>query len=257
MLFCRVARDYRTDDRQKGRAMLQAAGRVIMVSGANRGIGLAIARCLHAKGYSLSLGARDPDALQRATGDFVPGRVLRHRYDAGDARDAAAWVDATAARFGRIDGLVNNAGIAPMARIEDADEANLDALWAVNVKAPLRMIRLALPHLRRSGSGRIVNVSSLSGKRVKNENAGYAMSKFALMALTHSARQLAWADGVRATAVCPSFVATDMTAGVTKLARSEMIDPGDLAEIVALAIALPNTAAIAELLVNCRLEDML
>jgi NADP-dependent 3-hydroxy acid dehydrogenase YdfG len=237
--------------------MLDAAGRVVMVSGANRGIGLAIARCLHAKGYSLSLGARDLRALEKATAEFVPGRVLRHAYDAADAGTNAAWVEATAARFGRIDGLVNNAGIAPMARIEDPDDANLDALWAVNVKAPMRMIRLALPHLRRAGSGRIVNVSSLSGKRVKNENAGYAMSKFALMALTHAARQLAWNDGVRATAVCPSFVATDLTAGVTKVARAEMIDPADLAEIVALAIALPNTAAVAELLVNCRLEDTL
>ena len=70
-------------------------------------------------------------------------------------------------------------------------------------------------------------------------------------------RLIAWDDGVRVTAVCPSFVATDLTAGVTKVSRSEMIDPGDLAEVVAMALALPNTAAIAELLVNCRLEDTL
>lgn len=237
--------------------MLDADGRVVMVSGANRGIGRAVARCLLAKGYSLSLGARDQAALAKATQGFAPERVLRHAYDATDARSNEAWVAATLARFGRIDGLVNNAGIGPAARIEDADDANLDAMWAVNVKAPMRMIRLALPHLRKSGTGRIVNVSSLSGKRVRNDNAGYSMSKFALMALTHTARQIAWNDGVRVTAVCPSFVATDMTAGVTKVTRAEMIDPGDLAEIVALALALPNTAAIAELLVNCRLEDTL
>lgn len=237
--------------------MLDAAGRVVMVSGANRGIGLAVARCLAAKGYRLSLGARDVAALEKATADLPGGEVLRCAYDATAGGSDEAWVAATAKRFGRIDGLVNNAGIAPTARIEDADDAELDRLWQVNVKAPMRMIRLALPHLRRAGSGRIVNVSSLSGKRVKNENAGYAMSKFALMALTHSARRLAWDDGVRVTAVCPSFVATDLTAGVTKVTRAEMIQPGDLAEIVALAIALPNTAAIAELLVNCRLEDTL
>ena len=237
--------------------MLDAAGRVVMVSGANRGIGLAVARCLDSKGYSLSLGARDRRVLEKATEGFAPSRVLRCAYDAEDVRSNEEWVAATVARFGRIDGLVNNAGIAPMARIEDADDTNLDALWAVNVKAPMRMIRLTLPHLRRGGNGRVINVSSLSGKRVKNENAGYAMSKFALRALTHSARQLTWNDGVRVTAVCPSFVATDLTAGVTKVSRSEMIDPADLAEVVAMAIALPNTAAIAELLVNCRLEDTL
>ena len=236
--------------------MLDPAGRVAMVSGANRGIGLAVARCLHDRGYTLSLGARDPKSFDRI-GGFEPGRTLVHRYDAAEAGAAEAWVAATAARFGRIDALVNNAGIARMAQVEDADEANLDAMWLVNVKAPMRMTRAALPHLRKSGSGRIVNVSSLSGKRVRNENAGYAMSKFALMALTHATRRIGWDDGVRVTAVCPSFVATDLTAGVTKVARTEMIDAADLAEIVALALALPNTAAIAELLVNCRLEDML
>lgn len=235
--------------------MLEPKGRVVMISGANRGIGLAVARALHDKGYSLSLGARDPKRLDKALA--AADRVLIHAYDAREPGSDEAWVVATAKRFGRIDGLVNNAGIAPVAQVEDADDANLDALWAVNVKAPMRMIRLALPHLRKAGTGRIVNISSLSGKRVKNENAGYAMSKFALMALTHATRRIAWDDGVRVTAVCPSFVATDLTAGVTKVSRAEMIDPGDLAEVVALALALPNTAAIAELLVNCRLEDTL
>ncbi len=236
--------------------MLEPKGRVVMISGANRGIGLAAARILLAKGYSVSLGARDPKAF----GDLpetAPDRVLTHAYDAARPGSDEAWVTATAKRFGRIDGLVNNAGIAPVARVEDPDDTNLDALWAVNVKAPMRMIRLALPYLRKAGTGRIVNISSLSGKRVKNENAGYAMSKFALMALTHATRRIAWDDGVRVTAVCPSFVATDLTAGVTKVSRDEMIDPGDLAEVVATVMALPNTAAIAELLVNCRLEDTL
>lgn len=236
--------------------MLEPKGRVVMISGANRGIGLAVAQALDAKGYSLSLGARDPKSLDGLPAD-MRGRVLAHAYDARKTGSDEAWVAATMARFGRIDGLVNNAGIAPVAQVEDADDTNLDALWAVNVKAPMRMIRLALPHLRKAGTGRIVNISSLSGKRVKNENAGYAMSKFALMALTHATRRIGWNDGVRVTAVCPSFVATDLTAGVTKVSRSEMIDPADLAEVVALALALPNTAAIAEMLVNCRLEDTL
>lgn len=236
--------------------MLEPAGRVVMISGANRGIGLAAARCLAEKGYGLSLGARDPKAFDKLP-PFPKDRTLVSAYDAKQKGSDEAWVRATEARFGRIDGLVNNAGIAPVARVEDADDANLDALWAVNVKAPMRLIRLTLPALKRAGSGRIVNVSSLSGKRVRNENAGYAMSKFALMALTHATRRLAWDDGVRVTAVCPSFVATDLTQGVTKVTRAEMIDPGDLAEVIALALALPNTAAIAELLVNCRLEDML
>ena len=86
---------------------------------------------------------------------------------------------------------------------------------------------------------------------------GYAMSKFAVVALTHATRRIAWDDGVRATVVCPGFVRTDATAAVTKVSREQMIDPADVARLVATVLALPNTAVVAELLVNCQLEDML
>ena len=237
--------------------MLEPEGRVIMVSGASRGIGRAIAERLHDKGYSLSLGCRDPDALGRALAGRDGDRLMCCRYIAEDRGTHEAWLAATLDRYGRLDGLVNNAGIAVAFTIEDGEEEDLDRIWAVNVKAPLFMTRLCLPHLKAAGSGRIVNVSSLSGKRVRNENVAYNMSKHALMALTHGSRRLGWKDGVRVTALCPSFVATDLTAGITKVSRAEMIDPGDLAELVATVIALPNTAAVAELLVNCRLEDAL
>lgn len=233
--------------------MLDPDGRVIMVSGANRGIGGAIADVLARRGHALSLGARQPERLSGLAGE----RTLVHAYDALDPASPNTWVDATLARFGRIDGLVNNAGISTFAGIEDGADEDFERLWRTNAMGPLRLIRAALPHLRRAGCGRIVNVASLSGKRVKNDNAGYAMSKFALMALTHATRRAGWDDGVRVTAVCPSFVATDMTAGVTTIGRGEMIQPEDLAELVATVIALPNTASVAELLVNCRHEDML
>lgn len=234
--------------------MLSPKGRVLMISGANRGIGLAIARCLHGKGYRVSLGARNLDALAHAVADFASDRVMTHGYDALEPDTNTAWVDATIERFDRIDGLVNNAGILLSAGIEE-DEEVFDRMWAVNVKGPLRMIRLTLPHLRAAGAGRIVNVASLSGKRVAGLNAGYAMSKFAVTALTHAARRAGWDDGVRVTALCPGYVATDMTGHVTEIAAEEMIQPEDLAELVATVIALPNTASVAELLVNCRLED--
>ena len=236
--------------------MLSPEGRVVMVSGANRGIGLAVARCLHAKGYRLSLGARDRAQLDAALDGLDRTRILTAEFDARDRASCEAWVERTASHYGRIDGLVNNAGIALNVGIEDDDEAAYDAMWEVNVKGPLRLIRLAMPWLTKSGSGRVINVSSLSGKRVKNAHTGYAMSKFAVVALTHAVRRLGWEDGVRATAICPSFVATDMTAHVTAVPRGEMIQPADLAELVATALALPNNAVVAELLVNCRLEDM-
>jgi NAD(P)-dependent dehydrogenase (short-subunit alcohol dehydrogenase family) len=222
-----------------------------MVSGASRGIGRRVMERLLASGFCVSAGVRDPRGL--------PGqeRLLVHRYEAESLEAARDWVAATAARFGRIDALVNAAGINPMARISDADETALDRTWAVNVKGPLRLIRLAMPHLVASGSGRVVNIASLSGKRVANENIGYAMSKFALVALTHEVRREGWEHGVRATALCPGFVATDMSAAMTRMPREQMTDPADVAVLAETLLLLPNNAVMAELLVNCRLEPML
>ena len=237
--------------------MLDPHGRVILVSGATRGIGLAIAQALHAKGYTLSLGAREPSALAMVVSGMDASRVMTAHYDATDWSCHERWVDQTAKHFGRIDGLVNNAGLSIPMTIRTADEKGLDELWAVNCKAPLSMIRCALPYLEASGSGRVINIASLSGKRVANDHVGYAMTKFAVMALTHATRRIGWDRGVRACAICPGFVRTDMTAKVTKIARGDMIDPGDLAEMVATVIALPNSASVAELLVNCQFEAML
>jgi NAD(P)-dependent dehydrogenase (short-subunit alcohol dehydrogenase family) len=231
--------------------MLNPAGRVVMISGASRGIGAAIARRLHEAGYSLSLGLRRPGAAA-VTGPSV----LAVRWSAEEPASAKAWVAATAERFGRIDAVVNNAAISKLFRLEDEDESILDQMWEVNVKGPLRVIRAALPHLRESGAGRVVNVSSLSGKRVKNEGAGYAMTKHAVVALTHSVRLIGWKHGIRATALCPGFVRTDMTEK-SNFPRDEMTRPEDLAELVAALLALPNNASVAELLVNCRFEEML
>ncbi len=234
--------------------MLDPAGRVILISGASRGIGRAIAERLASAGHTLSLGARDAAGLETAFGPEDDHRS-HHRYVAEDRATHEAWVTEALARWGRIDGLVNNAGVGSKFSIEEGDEAELDRVWTVNCKAPLFMTRLCLPNLRASGSGRIVNVSSLSGKRVRNENVAYNMSKHALVALSHGTRRIGWDHGVRVTTICPSFVRTDLTSGATKVTPEEMIDPADLAELVATAIALPNNAAVAELLVNCRLED--
>lgn len=236
--------------------MLSPEGRVIMVAGASGGIGGAIAKCLYDKGYSVSLGARNLEKLGAWSQSDDGNRLMSHVYEATDASNNADWVNETVEKFGRIDGIVNSAGVGGMVNLEDDDEETFDALWHVNAKAPMRMIRLTLPHLRKCGSGRIINVSSLSGKRVTNDGTGYALSKFALMAVTHATRRAGWEDGVRATALCPSWVNTDMAARAEGISREDMIQPEDLAEMAATVIALPNGAAIAELLVNCTLGDL-
>jgi len=234
--------------------MLAPDGRVIMISGANRGIGLAVAQTLYDAGFSLSLGARNPGSLAAVTDGWAADRVVTGVYDAEDHETHRQWVAATVERFGRLDGLVNNAGIIEGVSVEDENDEALDRMWAVNVKAPLSMTRTALPHLRRCGAGRIINVASLAGKAVYGSGVGYSMTKFAAVALSHATRHAGWDDGVRCTALCPGYVATDMTASVESMTLDQMIAPGDLAAVVLTLLSLSNTSSIAELVINCRAD---
>jgi NADP-dependent 3-hydroxy acid dehydrogenase YdfG len=166
-------------------APLTLSDRVIVISGANRGIGCAIANRLYAEGYKVSLGARRLDSLKPLINGMESSRAFAYPYDACNSTAAAEWVSATAERFGRIDGLVNNAGIGLDFTVEDEDESALDTMWLINTKGPLRLIRAAFPLLKASGAGRVVNIVALSGKRVAGAAVtGYAMSKFATLALT-------------------------------------------------------------------------
>ncbi len=234
--------------------MLVPAGRVVMISGASRGIGLAIARKLAAEGYCLSLGVRSPARFD--AGGFDPALTLIHGFDATVPETALAWVEATAARFGRIDGLINNAGVLRQIDFADGDEAMLDDIWAINVKAPFRLIRHALPHLAHGDNGRIINIASTDGKRYRpGVSVGYTMSKHAVLALTHAAKFAGWEHGVRATALCPGAVDTDLIANIPGVTpRQDRIDPTTIAETVAFLLRLPNSSSVAELVMNTRLE---
>jgi NAD(P)-dependent dehydrogenase (short-subunit alcohol dehydrogenase family) len=234
--------------------MLTPRERVVMISGASRGIGRAVARRLYDDGYRLSLGMRPSPAATEAVRGLDADRLVVAAYEARAAESAQAWVAATLARFGRIDAVVANAGIGLFGDIETGTEADLDAMWDVNVKGPWRLIRAAFPHLKAAGAGRIVAVASMSGTRVKGATmTGYAMSKFALVALIRGVRHSGWAHGIRATAICPGYVATDMTADADFPAAS-MTSPETIAALASLAIGLPNEATMPELAVNCVLE---
>ena len=228
--------------------MLDPKGRVVMVSGASRGIGRAIAEELLALGCEVSAGVRDPG--------HAPAGCFASRYDAMENATAASWVEATLSRFGRIDAVVNAAGILAPGSFLHGELADIEAMWRVNTMGPLVLVRAAWNALAAGGTGRVLTVASLSGKRVGNDNAGYQMSKFAAVALTHSIRKQGWAQGIRATALCPGYVATDMTTKAT-FPREDMTDAADLAALACTAMHMPNNASVAELPVNCRAEDML
>ena len=121
--------------------MLAVDDCVVMVSGANRGIGRALATGLLAKGYRLSVGARRPEALAGLGGEEAE-RVLAAAYDALEPASAQAWVEATRARFGRIDALINNAGALRHATVEDGRDDDFEYLWQVNAMGPLRLTDL-------------------------------------------------------------------------------------------------------------------
>lgn len=228
----------------------------MMISGANRGIGAALAEKAKSAGWRVSLGARNKEDLIARHGQEDDYQIFNF-YDATVAGSDQGWVDNTNRKMGRIDALVNNAGYFVKTNLMDVEDKDLDDLWAINVKGPLKLCQKCIPHLKKSGHGRIVNLSSLSGKRAKNLNVGYNMTKFAMMGMTHTLRQATWEMGIRCTAICPSFVNTDMGNQSSKAPSEDMIQPETLSEIILTNIELPNNAAIAEILVNCRLEDML
>ncbi|MCK1394512.1 SDR family NAD(P)-dependent oxidoreductase [Bradyrhizobium sp. 1] len=230
--------------------MLEVGNRIVMVSGASRGIGRAVVERLLASGFRVSAGLRDPSRLAESE------RLLTHRYDAEDAQSPVSWVNATVARWGGVDAIVNTAGINPKVRVSDDGENELDEMWRVNVKGPLRLVRASLPHLAVCGHGRVINLGSLAGKRV-GSNVGYAMTKFAVVALTHGIRREGRAAGIRATVVCPGYVATHMTLNDDEIPRHEMSQPDDIARLAETALMLPNNASISEMLVHCQFEPML
>lgn len=238
--------------------LLDVAGRVAMVSGASRGIGEAIARRLLEDGYRLSLGVRDVDTTRENFSGHGDESLLIEHFDATVPDTAETWFAATLRQFDALHALVNNAGIWRQVNFETGDDEDLDALWAVNVMGPFRLIRLALPELRECGNGRIVNIASTDGVRFRDTSCsvGYTMSKHALVAMSHAARQFGYEDGVRVTALCPGAVDTELVAsvpGVTPLAGR--MQPETLAHVVAELLRLPNNASVAWMPVNTRLES--
>lgn len=223
--------------------------RVALISGASRGIGAAVAERLAADGWQLSLGIRDPDDVAERFGD---AHIQRH--DAVQ-QDEGAWVAAARDRFGRIDAVVCCAGIMTPETVVSVDDETLDAMFEVNVKSPRRLVQAAWPDLQKAGEGRVVILASLSGKRVKTATSGaYAMTKHAAVALTHGIRQAGWDDGIRATAICPGFVNTDMARAITDFPPEDMTRPEDVARMVQLSLDVPNSASMAEMAVSCSPE---
>ena len=225
--------------------------KVALVSGANRGIGAATASALHAADWAVSLGMRRPEAPA-----WADASVHIHAYDATDPASPEAWAAAAHAHFGRIDAVIANAGIMHRKTVIEASDEEFAQMMTVNVDAPRRLVRACWAPLVACGSGRVVIVASLSGKRVKNAiSSAYSVSKFAAVALSHAIRQTGFDLGVRATAVCPGFVATDMGTPFAGPDAGELTQPEDIAKSIVYLVGLPNRASVSEFWVNALRDD--
>lgn len=251
--------EHAIDQRETRTELLPAAGRVVMLSGGSTGIGAAIARRLLDEGYTLSLGGRRPKEIE-AKFAALQKPPLVSSFDAMDPPSAGRWLQATLDKFGRVDALINNAGRTKPLSFTEGDESALDELWAINVKAPFRLIKLALPHLAKSGNGRIINVASTDAKRYRDGSVSiaYATTKHALLALSHAAKFAGWEHGVRVTALCPGAVDTEFLLGIPGATPGPgRMAPTTIAEASAFLLRLPNNASVAELVLNTRLESTL
>lgn len=233
--------------------------RTVMVSGASRGIGLAITQRLHAEGHRLSLGVRDTEAFAADPANsqlLSSNRVLLHSYQAEDPSSADGWLEATRAAFGRVGAVVPCAGVLSRVGVcfESDQHEEIDRTLTVNLMAPWWLCRAAWQDLADCGDGRILMLVSMSGRRVKGRLAAYSVSKFGLMGLCQAMRNEGWESGIRVTAICPGWVNTSMAQGVTAIKPEAMTQPEDLAESAAHLLKLPRSAVPFELNVSCLLE---
>jgi len=191
---------------------LGLAGKGCVVTGAGRGIGRDVARRLAAEGAQVLLVARTESELAAVAGDCegTDGVAVPLALDV-TASGAHERIIATAVeRFGSLDVIVNNAGTARWRELEDVPDSDWQAAWDLNVMAPMRLMRAALPAMRERGWGRIVNVASTAGKRPSAMMPEYSVAKAAQLSLSRLFADLAAADGVLVNAVCPGPTASEM-----------------------------------------------
>ena len=195
--------------------ILDLAGKVVVVTGASSGIGEAAARALYEAGALPVLAARRADRLNRLSEQL--GGALAVPTDVTDPAARQNLVRATLDRHGRIDGLVNNAGVAFYAMLADADLTEFTELLQLNVVSALGMMQAVLPAMRQQGGGRIVNISSGTTRMAPPTVGGYAAAKAALNMLGEVARKEWAVDGIAVSTVLPSLTATEFGGGIYQL----------------------------------------
>ena len=188
--------------------------RAVLVTGASRGIGRAIALGLAQQGFDVVLNdvARQKEQLDAVAAEIgaIGRRAVALFADVSDRDAVQAMVGQAIAATGRIDAVVNNAGILIPGTVEALPERHWDAVMNVNAKGTFLVVQALLPHMRARGYGRIVNIASIGGKHGAPEQAHYSASKAAVMGFTRVLAQEVGAEGITANCVCPGILVTDM-----------------------------------------------
>ncbi|NNU61057.1 SDR family NAD(P)-dependent oxidoreductase [Ochrobactrum soli] len=188
--------------------------KIALVTGASRGIGRAIAIGMAARGFDVAINdiERQKDALQEVAQEIqATGRCALTVYaDVSNKADVEAMVKKTADAFGRIDAIVNNAGILIASDVEHLKEEHWDSVLDVNAKGTFLVVQAVLPYMKQQKYGRIVNIASIGGKHGAPEQAHYSASKAAVMGFTRVLAQEVGTHGITANCICPGIILTDM-----------------------------------------------
>jgi NADP-dependent 3-hydroxy acid dehydrogenase YdfG len=235
------------------------AGKVVAITGASSGLGEATARLLSSGGAAVALGARRADRLQALAGEISDqgGKALAVATDVTSRDQVKALVEQAVQRFGRIDVMINNAGLMPQAPLERLKVDEWDHMIDVNIKGVLYGIAAALPHMQRQKAGHFINVSSVAGHRIGPGFAVYAATKYAVRALSEGLRQEVKPYNIRTTVISPGAVATELPNGISDSEAAERVRtfysqvavPADsFARAVAFAMSQPESVDINEIL---------
>ena len=234
-------------------------GKVIVITGASSGLGEAAARRLSAEGATVVLGARRTERLASLSREVGTkgGRSLVVATDVTDRAQLQKLVDSAVETFGRIDVLINNAGVMPLSPVEKLKVEEWDRMIDVNIKGVLYGIAAALPHMQRQKVGHIINVSSVAGHKVGPGFAVYSATKHAVRTLTEGLRMEVKPYNIRTTIISPGAVATELlngisdpeTAAANRAYVAKVAVPADsFARAVAFAISQPAELDINEIL---------
>jgi NAD(P)-dependent dehydrogenase (short-subunit alcohol dehydrogenase family) len=229
--------------------------RAAIVTGASRGIGLAIARMLAEEGHALTLAARRPEPLEEAAAKLrdAGAEVEAVAGNMADEEDVQQVVAAHRERFGRLDVLVNSAGVGIGAPLAEVQTKRLDLQLDVNIRAIVLFYRECAALLRAAGGehGRalVVNLSSIAGKSGQGWLSVYSATKAAVIGWTQAMNKELNSEGIKSVALCPGFVDTDMTEFIREHVKpEEMIRPEDIAEAVRFLLRVSPACVVPEII---------